>query len=214
MGNSRALIVSSAIILLCLTIITGMTVALFTDEEVVSNHLRAGDLDITLERTKLTSTYLTNRGFLETIVDDEDKDFTHDVDENVFALSGAVIVPQSRYTAEMKITNNSDVAKSDVAFAYWVEIVYTGVSGVDLAEQINVTVNTDNSKRLNEGLVVGSESEPIGVLAVGESGEFSVTIEFLNLAEAINNGAQGDEVTFDLVVHAVQYTGPDTDQGN
>ena len=156
----------------------------------------------------------TDFGILRLIVDDEDKDFTHDVDENVFALSGAVIVPQSRYTAEMKITNNSDVAKSDVAFAYWVEIVYTGVSGVDLAEQINVTVNTDNSKRLNEGLVVGSESEPIGVLAVGESGEFSVTIEFLNLAEAINNGAQGDEVTFDLVVHAVQYTGPDTDQGN
>ena len=214
MGNSRALIVSSAIILLCLTIITGMTVALFTDEEVVSNHLRAGDLDITLERTKLTSTYLTNRGFLETIVDDEDKDFTNGVSENVFALSGAVIVPQSRYTAEMKITNNSDVAKSDVAFAYWVEIVYTGVSGVDLAEQINVTVNTQDSERLNEGLMVGSESEPIGVLAVGESGEFAVTIEFLNLAEAINNRAQGDEVTFDLVVHAVQYTGPDTDQGN
>ena len=83
MGNSRALIVSSAIILLCLTIITGMTVALFTDEEVVSNHLRAGDLDITLERTKLTSTYLTNRGFLETIVDDEGHETVTTVPEPV-----------------------------------------------------------------------------------------------------------------------------------
>ena len=212
MGNRRALIVSSAIILLGLTIIAGMTLALFTDEEVVSNHLRAGDLNITLERTKLTSTYLTNRGFLETVVDDDVKDFTNDVRENVFALNGAVIVPQSKYTAEMKITNNSDVAESNVAFAYWVEIVYTGVDGVELAEQIEVTVNTDNSNILSKDLMVGSESEPIGVLAVGESGEFSVTIEFLDLASAINNKAQGDEVTFDLVVHAVQYTGADPKQ--
>ena len=205
-NRSRAMITSSAIILLCLTILVGMTVALFTDEEVVGNHLRAGDLNITLERTKLTSTYLTNLGKLDTIVNNEVKDFTRNVKDNVFDLNGAVIVPQSKYTAEMRITNGSERAPSDVDFAYWIEIVYIGESEVPLAEQINVTVNTEASKRLNEGLMVGSETDPIGVLAVGESADFTVTIEFLDLDIAVNNEAQGNNVKFDLVVHAVQYT--------
>ena len=55
--------------------------------------------------------------------------------------------------------------------------------------------------------MVGSEEEPIAVLEVGESGDFSVAVEFLDLASAVNDAAQGDDVTFDLVVHAVQYTG-------
>lgn len=206
-NRSRAMIVSSSIILICLTVLVGMTVALFTDQEVVGNHLRAGDLNITLERTKLTSTYLTNLGELDTIVNDEVKDFTRNVKDNVFDLNGAVIVPQSKYTAEMRITNGSERAPSDVDFAYWIEIVYNGESDVPLAEQINVTVNTEASKRLNEGLKVGSESDPIGVLAVGESAEFTVTIEFLDLDIAVNNEAQGNDLKFDLVVHAVQYTG-------
>jgi predicted ribosomally synthesized peptide with SipW-like signal peptide len=205
-NRKRALLVSGSVILLCLTVITGMTLALFTDDEVVTNHLKAGDLDVTLVRTKLTSTYLTERGFLDTVTDDRDKDFTNGTDENVFALDGAVIVPQSKYIAEMQVSN-----QSDVAFGYWVEIVYTGSADVELADQIEITVNTAQSKRLSQGLVVGSEKEPIGVIAVGEAGEFTVTVEFLDLANSINNQAQGDEVTFDLVVHAVQYTGADPD---
>ncbi|MBQ1231895.1 MAG: hypothetical protein IIW17_04460 [Clostridia bacterium] len=205
-NRKRALLVSGSVILLCLTVITGMTLALFSDDEVVTNHLKAGDLDVTLVRTKLTSTYLTERGFLDTVTDDRDKDFTNGTDENVFALDGAVIVPQSKYIAEMQVSN-----QSDVAFGYWVEIVYTGSADVELADQIEITVNTAQSKRLSQGLVVGSEKEPIGVIAVGEAGEFTVTVEFLDLANSINNQAQGDEVTFDLVVHAVQYTGADPD---
>ena len=205
-NRKRALLVSGSVILLCLTVITGMTLALFTDDEVVTNHLKAGDLDVTLVRTKLTSTYLTERGFLDTVTDDRDKDFTNGTDENVFALDGAVIVPQSKYIAEMQVSN-----QSDVAFGYWVEIVYTGSADVELADQIEITVNTAQSKRLSQGLVVGSEKEPIGVIAVGEAGEFTVTVEVLDLANSINNQAQGDEVTFDLVVHAVQYTGADPD---
>lgn len=206
-NRSRAMITSGSIILLCLTLLIGVTIALFTDEETVGNHLRAGDLNITLERTKLTATYLTNKGELDTIVNDEVKDFTHNDKDNVFNLNGAVIVPKSKYTAEMRITNNSEVAKSDADFAYWIEIVYVGEPDVPLAEQISVTVNTDASSRLNEGLKVGSESDPIGVLRIGESAEFTVTVEFLDLDKAVNNMAQGNNVKFDLVVHAVQYTG-------
>lgn len=208
-NRKRTLLVSGSVVLLCLTVITGMTFALFSDEEVVNNHLKAGDLDITLTRTKLTSTYLTERGFLDTVTDETDKDFTNGTDENVFALDGAVIVPQSKYIAEMQVSNNSDVA-----FGYWVEIVYTGKANIELSEQIDITVNTEQSKRLNQGLMVGSASEPIAVLGVGDASTFTVTVEFLDLANDINNQAQGDDVTFDLVVHAVQYTGADPDQAS
>ena len=200
----RALIVSGAIILLCITTIIGMTVALFSDNEVIRNHLKAGDLDITLVRTKLTSTYLTNRGELSTITDSKEKDFTNSTSENIFALEGAVIVPQSKYIAEMKVINNSDVD-----FAYWIEIIYTGESDVELSEQLGITVNNDGTQLLSKGLKVGSEDEPVAVLKVGEFDEFSVTVEFLDLPSAVNNAAQGDDVTFDLVVHAVQYVEAD-----
>jgi predicted ribosomally synthesized peptide with SipW-like signal peptide len=52
------LLVSAAVILLCMTIVVGMTWALFTDTKGVANHLRAGDLSITLKRTELTKKML------------------------------------------------------------------------------------------------------------------------------------------------------------
>ena len=48
-NRKRALLVSASVILLCMTIIVGMTWALFTDTATVENHLQAGDLNITLE---------------------------------------------------------------------------------------------------------------------------------------------------------------------
>ena len=202
--KSRAIITSAALIILCLAIIIGTTAALFSDQETVVNHLRAGDLDITLERIKLTSTYVNNKGFLESYTTTDIKDFTNETSDNVFALEGALIVPQSKYSAEMRVSNNSDVA-----FAYWVEIIYTGMIGVELADQIKVVIDTAEGKMLSEGLKVGSETNPIAILGVGDFDTFTASIEFLDLASVINNAAQGDSVTFDLVVHAVQYTGED-----
>ena len=200
--RSRSLVASGAIILLCLIVIIGTTMALFTDKETVINHLRAGDLDITLLRTKLTSTYINNEGYLANYTTEVVKDFSNETSENIFALDGAVIVPQSKYIAEMKVVNNSDVA-----FAYWVEIVYTGKAGVELADQLEVVINTEDGKKLSEGLKVGSQDNPMAVLGVGDSDSFTVSVEFLDLESAVNNAAQGDDVTFDLFVYAVQYTG-------
>ena len=53
MNKRRAMLVSCAVILLCMAIIGGMTFALFTDRATISNHLQAGDLQITLKRTEL-----------------------------------------------------------------------------------------------------------------------------------------------------------------
>lgn len=210
-NRKRALLVSASVILLCMTIIVGMTWALFTDTQKVSNHLQAGDLSITLKRTELTKTTLNAQGKLVTSdPDTTTKNFSNPTDENVFGIvEGEKIVPGTKYVAKMQVENHSDVA-----FGYWIEIVCTDkTNGADLAKQLKVTVNTgtDASASVNDGLNVGSSSNYVGELIIGATAEFTVTVEFLDSFVAENNIdhndlAQGENLSFDLVVHAVQAT--------
>ena len=210
-NRKRALLVSASVILLCMTIIVGMTWALFTDTQKVTNHLQAGDLSITLKRTELTKTTLNAQGKLVTSAPDTTtKNFSNPTDENVFGIvEGEKIVPGTKYQASMQVENHSDVA-----FGYWIEIVCTDkTNGADLAKQLKVTVNTgsDASASVNDGLTVGSSSNYVGELIIGASAEFTVTVEFLDSFVAANNIdhndlAQGENLSFDLVVHAVQAT--------
>ena len=210
-NRKRALLVSSSVILLCMTVIVGMTWALFTDTQKVNNHLQAGDLSITLKRTELTKTTLNAQGKLVTSAPDTTtKNFSNPTDENVFGIvDGEKIVPGTKYQASMQIENHSDVA-----FGYWIEIVCTDkTNGADLAKQLKVTVNTgsDASASVNDGLTVGSSSNYVGELIIGATAEFTVTVEFLDSFVAENNIdhndlAQGESLSFDLVVHAVQAT--------
>jgi len=206
------LLISGAVILLCFTIIVGMTWALFTDMETVTNHLQAGDLDMTLERIALTKTTPDSRGYMFTTVYEAEEayaNFTNATNENVFDITGDErIVPLTEFTAGMRITNNSKIAKSDVAFAYWVEIVYTGDEDAVLAEQISVTIDNGEAQTLNQGYKFGSKENPIGVIGLNESATFTVSIKFLDLKDEVNDLAQGGEVSFDMIVYAVQYTGP------
>ena len=210
-NRKRALLVSASVILLCMTIIVGMTWALFTDTQKVTNHLQAGDLSITLKRTELTKTTLNAQGKLVTSdPDTTTKNFSNPTDENVFGIvEGEKIVPGTKYVAKMQVENHSDVA-----FGYWIEIVCTDkTNGADLAKQLRVTVNTgtDASASVNDGLTVGSSSNYVGELIIGATAEFTVTVEFLDSFVAENNIdhndlAQGESLSFDLVVHAVQAT--------
>ena len=210
-NRKRALLVSASVSLLCMTIIVGMTWALFTDTQKVTNHLQAGDLSITLKRTELTKTTLNAQGKLVTSAPDTTtKNFSNPTDENVFGIvEGEKIVPGTKYVAKMQVENHSDVA-----FGYWIEIVCTDkTNGADLAKQLKVTVNTgaDASASVNDGLTVGSSSNYVGELIIGATAEFTVTVEFLDSFVAENNIdhndlAQGENLSFDLVVHAVQAT--------
>lgn len=212
MNRKRALLVSTSVILLCMMIIAGMTRALFTDTQKVTNHLQAGDLSITLKRTELTKTTLNAQGKLVTSAPDTTtKNFSNSTDENVFGIvEGEKIVPGTKYQASMQVENHSDVA-----FGYWIEIVCTDkTNGADLAKQLKVTVNTgtDASAFVNDGLTVkGANDGYVGELIIGASAEFTVTVEFLDSFVAENNIdhndlAQGENLSFDLVVHAVQAT--------
>ena len=69
-NRKRALLVSASVILLCMTIIVGMTWALFTDTQKVTNHLQAGDLSITLKRAHdvITLAVLKEKGLISSKV--------------------------------------------------------------------------------------------------------------------------------------------------
>ena len=206
--RKRSLILSVLALMLSLALFATGTYALFTDQVELKNHLQAGTLDITLKRTNLISTVLNNdTGFLVDKEDPVDQDFSNPNGRNVFGISGEeLIVPMSSYTAEMEITNNSDVA-----FGYWLQVVYKGAAGLELADQILVTVKTADGQTKSGVLskiagLIGSEGNPLGVLAKTGSQSFTVSMVFQNLEHSVNNGAKNQTLDFDLIVHAVQVT--------
>ena len=230
-NRKRAILLSGAIILLCMVIVVGVTWAFFTDTRGFGNHLQSGTLEITLKRVGLTKTTLNSTGYLE-----EDKVVQSESDpavdfSNTKALSNGynvfdiketeVLVPGSKFTATMQIENHSDAA-----FGYWIEIVCDDESaGKKLAEQIFVSVNDGEHTMVGNGLFVGNENNFIGVLGTvkdpayaetANSETFTVTVEFKDMnytfdgetgvLKSDNDSTQGDTLNFDLVVHAIQMT--------
>lgn len=198
----RSVLMSAVTFMLCLALVAGGTYALFSDQVTLTTHLKAGELDITLERTNLVTKALDNStGFLVDIIDEEDVDFSKPTVRNVFDLEKTdKIVPGCSYDASMKITNNTDVA-----FAYWIEIIDRNYEDIVLGDQLVVTIKADGYEKtvkVSEGMIVGNQSEPVAILAKGEYDNFNVVLEFLDLAN--NNAAQNQSLNFDIVVHAVQ----------
>ena len=97
-------------------------------------------------------------------------------------------------------------------FNYYIKIQQTDIeegtpSDANLLEQLNVSVTVDGStksgsEKLVDGLQIGAADDVIGMVKVGATATFTVTVEFLNLDT--NNDAQGKQVAFDLIVYAVQ----------
>ena len=205
--RKRSLIMSVLTLLLCVALFAAGTYALFSDEVVLKNHLQAGTLDITLTRTHLLSNSLNeNTGFLDLKENPDDVDFSGENKRNVFDIikGKTLIVPGCWYSAEMQISNNSDVA-----FGYWLEIVFDDKDNLALADQLEVTVVTKNgetqgflSKLSTEIGLIGSETKPISVLAKTKSEFFTLKVEFKDLKN--NNLAKSQSLSFDVVVHAVQ----------
>ena len=227
-NRKRAILVSGAMILLCLTVLIGTTWALFTDRQEVRTHLQAGDMDITLKRVELSKTTLDSDGYLVTKPVAGVVDFTNTTitaQQNVFALTGEEkIVPGTSYTAKMRIENHSDVA-----FGYWIEIVCEDEDARKaLAEQVTVTVTPEGkapvAASVKNGLIVGgpAENQLVGKLATNKdlsvaedknSDTFTVTVTFEDLGYTLdangnpqsnNNSAKNQNIKFDLVVRAIQ----------
>ena len=207
--KKRSVLLSALTLMLCLALVASGTYALFSDQVTLKNHLQAGTLDITLIRTNLKTLSLDNTtGFLVETENAEDVDFSAPTTRNVFDITDeTLVVPGCVYNAEMQIKNNSDVA-----FGYWLEIVFDDTVDLTLAEQLKITVTTvDGNKSIsgmldqNKGLI-GAEADPIGILAKTGSALFTVSVEFCNLDHSVNNNAKLTSFEFDIIVHAVQIT--------
>ncbi len=203
--KKRSVLLSVLTLVLCLALVAGGTYALFSDGVTLKNHLQAGTLDITLTRTNLVTKSLHDKtGFLVGTENPEDIDFSNPTDRNVFDITDdTLIVPGCWYSAEMQIANNSDVA-----FGYWLEIVFDDTANLALADQLNVKVTTAEGvteAKLSESAgLIGSESDPIGILAKTGSRLFTIRVEFLELEDSVNNAAKSQALDFDVIVHAVQ----------
>ena len=207
MMKKRALLISCSAILLCMSIIVGMTYALFTDSVSVKNHLQAGNLEISLKRKSLKYCVLNDEGVL---AEDEagELDLTDPTDKNVFELDkeNVVIVPGSYFDAEMEIANNGNVA-----FTYSVTIVLSEDSDYEFAKQLQVTVTHPGqaepvTKKLSD--FAGGLEIPMGSVNVEQDPDvFNVRVDFIddeNDASIDNNSVQENSVEFDLVVKAIQ----------
>ena len=205
--RKRSVLLSFTTMMLCLALVVGGSYALFSDQVALTTHLKAGTLDITLERTHLVTRSLDRTtGFLTDGENDEIVDFSRPNSRNVFDLENTdKIVPGCSYTATLRITNNTDVA-----FRYWVMVINreTGEVLPELAEQLEVSVVTKDGKVTNgtvsEGLQVGTAEDPLNIMAKGDSESFDITLKFLDLET--NNAAKSQSLNFDIVVYAVQET--------
>ncbi len=209
-AKARSVLLSVTTLVLCLALVAGGTYALFSDGVTLRNHLQAGTLNVTLTRTELVHTSfdpesgLTVRGEPNT----ERVDFSEPTKRTVFDTEGVPIVPASEYTAKMEIANTDPMG---VAFGYWIEITAEGGSSpsdLALREQLNVAVTVAGGQMqkisLGEGASLGGENSFLGVVKRGESAVFEVSVTFPD-SEG-NNAAKGGNITFDLIVHAVQAT--------
>ena len=207
----KLLFVSYLVILLCTVLIVGGTFSLFTDSVSVKNHLQAGTLDVKLVRTNLEYTKINEEGYLEVIKDNEQYDFTNEVDKNIFGLdsNNLQIIPGSYFSTTLELINNGNVA-----FEYSI-IIILNTEGNELANQLEVEIidaeNNKISKKLSE-LSNGKELLFKEMNSVLNKEIFNVKITFLD--DINNNKAKEQAIDFDLVVNAVQKTNKDISPNN
>lgn len=203
MKKKRVLLVSCSVILVCMSIIVGMTYALFTDNVVVENHLKAGNLDVTLKRTSLEYVVLDDDGLLKVTTVNDELDFTERTEDNVFGIDSTDvrIVPGSYFEATLEVGNNGSTA-----FDYNVEIKLEGESN-SLAEQLKVIVTHNDGSTTEKMLseIADGLSISAGSMKSSDNAQsFKVKVEFIDVA--YNNDAQDLSCVFDLVVSATQAT--------
>ncbi len=190
--------------------------ALFTDTVTVSHHLQAGKLEATLTRKTLVGNQIDASGYLSDYQGEKDVDFSSETKKNVFDLEDALIVPCMYREATMELSNGGNVA-----FSYWIEIILTAPTkpqDVALAEQLEVSVKTQNTgagmslteqpiKNDGKKITIGSQENPVGVVELSKAQTFSVKVAFKDYGDKIdnaNNTAKGGELSFDMIVYAVQ----------
>lgn len=201
----KAITLSCVTVMVCLALLVVGTYALFSYQATITNHLQAGELKMELVRTKLVSNTLGTDGLPTESTNNVEKDFTTPSTANLFDLDASKdkIAPGCSFTADLLLKN-----KGDVAVNWYLEIVLHSDNDEALAGQLELTI-TINDKETScmlsdlSDLQVGSVNSPLGQIVLNAEQAFTVKVEFVNLTTG-NNAAMNQNVSFDLVVHAIQ----------
>lgn len=200
----RVIFMSCITIMVCVAVMAVGTFALFAETFKVTNHLKAGSLDVTLHRTYLLLGNTNYSGDPKTNDDKVNFTNTNSNQANIFGETTA-ICPGAYFEATMELVNSGD---SDVDVNYTIEIVLsadeTKPENKALLEQMGVTVykaDSNNVKGDKYNIPNGTKTQETK-LAKGETTYFIVRVEFKNSNE--NDLAQNGTVQFDMTVEAVQ----------
>ena len=215
-------------LVVALAIMVGGTYAQFTDRAKITNHLQSGDMQLTLKRIDYTHMMLDDDGFVADVTPDGHdvvKDFSkEETNDNLFDLDNADrFVPGASVSAKLVLSNEK--ANSVAAFNYWFTVklaVAEGETLAALAEYLLLDVKFENHSEWNVSniklsgddkahfdaetgeITIGTSQKPIGVLGVGASQTFTVTISMDKNAPNGEGGVSNQAISFDLVVHADQ----------
>lgn len=199
----RVIIRASAIASICSLLFIGGAYALFSGSNSTDNHLKAGSLEVGLERTAYRTYELNDRGVMAESTDTEVVDLTT-TDAHIFAIDHAV--PTSRYEATLAITN-----EGKASFDYRMRLLWDEKAAdeaeLSLAGQLEITVSGGD---LSEPVVFRLSEAPedgidLGRLFARDTAEtFTVAAEFIDCPE--NNQAQNAVLAFDVQVTAIQHT--------
>ena len=200
----RAITLSCVTVLCCVALIVGGTYALFSDSVNMVNHLQAGELKVQLYRDELSGLLLSDEGLLEEFTDTERVEFSKEL-SNIFGLDkDTKIVPGCDIKAKFTLENTGNVA-----IGYYLEFV---IDGEILAEQLQLTLKTATDTKtvmlseLGKNYTWGSENAPLGQILLGKNAAtFSVELNFVD-NDAVNNSAQNQLISVDMIVHAIQLT--------
>ena len=176
--KTRTIVFAVAIIAVFAVVAVGsLLIVLFERKNI--QHLQSGGLDLVLTRENLISNSLDENGNLVSTTDGTQIDFTKSSDENIFGItSKTVIVPGSMFAVSMEISNNS---ANSQPFVYWLGIELGGELN-ELSKQLKVTVTVEDGEErsfyLGEGLLLGSEQNPLAIVEDKNSSRFGVKVEF------------------------------------
>ncbi len=203
----KKLVHSILALILCAIIIVGATMALFTDNIVVNNHLSAGNLEVGLHRVSYQEFSIDANGLMSNKAQNTDRiDLNKDASV-LFNISNAV--PSSLYQATIEVTN-----LGTTAFNYGMRILWQANDNPDdndevFASQIRITVtgskiqNETNSVSFMLSEVSSVTDISLGYMLKGADPEtFTVKAEFVNSDS--NNAAMLASIIFDVQVFAVQ----------
>ncbi len=205
MGRIKRIVLLS-MITLCLSVmmIVGGTFALFSDSQVVNNHLEAGNLDVGVYRVGYITHQLDSDGLMKTSQNDTSEVNLNKDTSKIFEVKNAV--PSSYYQATLKIVN-----EGSTPFDYGLRIIWesddtTPALEKNLAEQLEITVT---SSKLNAPIVFrladcASNDVKLGyILKKGTAEEVTITALFVN-DDKVNNDAMLATIDFDVQIYAAQ----------